>query len=88
MDFLYTLSGIAMVAGGLYFWLDSKSAATAAAKAKVAAEEARVAELMSTEQGRFQLQAERQERHHAERLAAQERQHAEQIEEMRRRQND
>jgi|GEM_PF-5739559 len=71
---------------GVPIWLIFKM--NADGKAAAAAEEARVAKLMSTEEGRFQLQAERLERHHAERLAAQERQHAEQLEEMRRRQAD
>lgn len=59
---------IVLVVIGIVVWSMISSAEEK--KAAEAAEQARVAELMETEQGRFQLQMEMQERHHAEQMAA------------------
>jgi hypothetical protein len=88
MEFLALIFMVFVAVKGIKFYLAfsreqaERDAAAAAARAEqlraeAAAEAERVARLMTTPEGRFQLQSEAAQRQHAETLKAQERQHAE-----------
>ena len=81
MEFLAFVVIVFVAFKGIKFYLSDRAAQAAALaeqlRADAAAKAERVARLMTTEEGRFQLHAENQALQHAETLKAQERQHAE-----------
>ena len=81
MEFLAFVVIVFVAFKGIKFYLSDRAAQAAALaeqlRAEAAAKAERVARLMTTEEGRFQLHAENQALQHAETLKALERQHAE-----------